>query len=188
MNDFTVYMHVNRINGKRYIGITHFSNLNRRWENGKGYFRNKHFADAIEKYGWDNFNHIIVAQNLDKQSACDLERQLIKQYDTQNREKGYNITDGGEFFRHSQASKDLMSQNRKGKGMHKFSEEHKQKLRDNHSGGTSKKKVLCIETGIIYESINDAARAVEINKKVISNCCRNIPHYKTAKGCHWQYA
>jgi group I intron endonuclease len=187
MNDFTVYMHINKVNGKRYVGITHFKNLNRRWINGKGYFRNKHFADAIQKYGWNNFEHLIIEQGLDKESACELERRLIKEYDTQNKMKGYNITDGGEFFRHTEESKKLMSLNRKGKGLHVFSEEHKRKISEHHGGGNDKKQVLCVETGMIYESINDAARAFECNKKLISNCCRKIPHYNTAKGYHWEF-
>ncbi len=187
MNDFSVYMHVNKINGKRYIGITHYKNPNKRWINGRGYFRNEHFARAIEKYGWDNFDHIVVKQNLDKKAACALERELIAKYGTQDKAKGYNITDGGEFFHHTEESKRLMSERRKGKGLHEFSEEHRRKLSENHGGGTDKKKVLCLETGIVYESINDAARALNITKKMISNCCRKIPHYNTAKGYHWEF-
>lgn len=184
---FTVYMHINKVNGKRYVGITHFENLNRRWSNGKGYFRNKHFSDAIKKYGWDNFEHLIIDEKLPKDIACAMEKALIRKYDTQNKEKGYNITDGGEYYHHSPESKALMSKNRKGKGLQKFSEEHKRKLRENHGGGAESKKVVCVETGAIYESINDAAKAIGKNKKMISNCCRNVPHYNTAGGYHWQF-
>lgn len=187
MNDFTVYMHVNKINGKRYIGITHHKDLNKRWVNGKGYFRNKHFSDAIEKYGWDSFEHIVIKRNLSKEEACLLERQLIEDYETQDKTKGYNITDGGEFFHHSEDSKKLMSEHRKGKGRRKFSEEHKRKISEHHGGGADKKKVLCVETGTIYESINAAARAVNANKKLISNCCRDVAHYNTGKGYHWKF-
>ena len=188
MDDFIVYMHVNRINKKIYIGITHYSeNPNRRWISGKGYFRNKHFSDAINKYGWEAFEHIIVAEHLTKKEACELEQHLIREYRTQDKKYGYNITNGGEFFRHTEESKRLMSENRKGKGLQKFSEEHKQKLREHHSGGSECKGVKCTETGQIFKSINDAARYVKINKKMISNCCNNIPHYNTAGGYHWEF-
>ena len=80
-----------------------------------------------------------------------------------------------------------MSRNRKGKGLHSFSEEHKRKIKENHAGGNPSKKVLCVETGMIYQSINDAARAVGLNKKLISNCCRKIPHYNTGGGYHWMF-
>ena len=185
---FTVYMHVNKINGKRYVGITKSEDPNKRWLNGKGYFRNKHFSDAINKYGWDNFDHIIIAHGLTKEEACLTEKYLIQAHDTQNKEKGYNITDGGEFFHHSEESKRLMSEHRKGKGLHSFSEEHRRNMRKHHAGGADKKSVMCVETGVVYESINDAARKTGINKKMISGCCRKVPHYNTAKGYHWQFA
>ena len=188
MDDFIVYMHINQINGKRYVGITHHSsNPNKRWINGKGYFRNKHFADAINRYGWENFKHIIVAEGLTKQTACDLEQELISKYNTQDRDCGYNITNGGEYFRHSEESKRKMSQNRKGKGLHAFSEEHRRKIKENHAGGYENKKVRCVETDQIFESINAAARYMNKSKKMISNCCNNVPHYNTAGGYHWEF-
>lgn len=184
---FIVYMHVNKTNGKKYIGITHHSNPNKRWNGGKGYFRNRYFSRAIEKYGWDGFDHIIVADGLTKELACQWETALIALYASNCRENGYNITDGGECFHHSEESKKMMSQNRKGKGLHRFSEEHKRKIREHHAGGNAAKRVICVETGIIYQSINDAARDISINKKMISNCCRKVPHYNTAGGYHWMF-
>ena len=73
MNKFMVYMHINKQNGKRYIGITSQDPV-MRWANGKGYYRNKHFSDAINRYGWDGFEHVILSTNLDKESACAMEQ------------------------------------------------------------------------------------------------------------------
>ena len=89
-----VYVHQNKINGKVYIGITHHDNLNRRWINGKGYFRNKHFSDAITKYGWKNFEHIVLFKDIPKEMACCVERELIRKYKANDKRFGYNITDG----------------------------------------------------------------------------------------------
>lgn len=228
MNDFTVYMHINKTNDKRYIGITG-QDVRRRWRpDGSGYKSNPLFWNAIQKYGWDNFEHIIIKTGLSKDEACRMEKELIAFYQSNDLVHGYNIADGGQYNimpeatrqrlsrerkgtglgkdnpnygnhklaginnpnfgkRHSAEVRKKMSENRKGKGLHVFSEEHKRKISEHHDGGTDKKRVLCVETGIIYESINDAARAVEINKKLISNCCRKIPHYNTAKGFHWQF-
>lgn len=187
MGDFKVYVHKNKINGKMYVGITHHADPNKRWLNGKGYFRNKHFFDAIQKYGWNNFEHIIVADRLKRDEACEIERALISKYDTQNKAYGYNITDGGEFYHHSEESKRLMSENRRGKGLKRFSEDHKRKIREHHGGGAEHKCVRCLETSEIFESINAAARHVNISKKMISNCCNNVPHYNTAGGYHWEF-
>lgn len=184
---FIVYMHINKTNGKRYIGITKNENPNKRWINGKGYFRNPHFTRAIDKYGWNGFEHIIIARGLTKEIACQWEQSLIALYGCNDKTKGYNITDGGEFFHHSKESRKLMSQNRKGKGSHEFSEEHKKKMREHHGGGAIPKAVLCIETNVIYKSINEASRDVNLTKKMISNCCRNVPHYNTAGGYHWKF-
>ena len=53
---YSVYCHLNKINGKRYIGIT-FRPVLKRWKNGKGYneVHQPIFAAAIKKYGWNNF-------------------------------------------------------------------------------------------------------------------------------------
>lgn len=91
---YFVYAHENKINGKIYIGITSRKKPEMRWENGEGY-KGSLFYRAIQKYGWNNFNHIILFSNLSKQEACDIERRLIKELKTQDRNFGYNVADGG---------------------------------------------------------------------------------------------
>ena len=61
--NFTVYMHINKINDKKYIGITSYS-LKERWRNGNGYGENTPFGQAIKKYGWNNFEHKILYSDL----------------------------------------------------------------------------------------------------------------------------
>lgn len=90
-----VYIHRNMINNKLYIGQTCYPTA-KRWKNGRGYINNKHFWNAICKYGWDNFEHIVFAENLTKQDACHMERLLIALYDTTNTDNGYNHAPGGE--------------------------------------------------------------------------------------------
>lgn len=48
-----------------------------------------------------------------------------------------------------------------------------------------KKKVKCIETGIIYESIADASIKTGINDNGISKCCNNKQH--TASDLHFEF-
>lgn len=94
-NCFSVYIH-KCPNDKVYIGMTS-KKCEERWKNGGGYSNNPHFKNAIDKYGWDNIQHIIVKSHLSKDEACELEQDLIKKYDATNREKGYNKSIGGEL-------------------------------------------------------------------------------------------
>ena len=187
MSEFCVYIHKNKTNGKRYVGLTSEKPA-MRWQNGLGYRSNKHFHDAITRYGWDGFDHIIVSEGLTKDEACELEKSLIIKYETTDKTKGYNLTGGGEHFRHSEESRELMRERRKGKNTGPFTEEHKRRIKEHHAGGGEKVAVLCIETGVIYQSINDASRATGINKKGFSGCIRGVTHYNTAGGFHWSKA
>ena len=91
---FTVYMHINKINGKMYVGITK-RKPEERWKNGADYKNCIAFNNAIKKYGWDNFEHVIFASNLTEDEACNIERLLIEKLELQNSKYGYNINKGG---------------------------------------------------------------------------------------------
>lgn len=90
---YSVYMHINKVNNKKYIGATSIKPY-RRWNNGNGY-KGQPFFNAIEKYGWDSFEHIIIANGLIKDDALKLEHELVEKYKTTNSEYGYNIVKGG---------------------------------------------------------------------------------------------
>lgn len=94
---WTVYKHTSPVN-KVYIGITS-QNPEDRWLNGNNYKGNKHFNSAIKKYGWSNFKHEILFENLTKQEAKDKEIELITLYDSTNPDKGYNLSSGGEAYK-----------------------------------------------------------------------------------------
>lgn len=91
---YFVYRHIVP-NGKMYIGITSKSSPELRWGvGGKAYSKsNKHFWYAIQKYGWDNIEHIVVAHSLTVDQACNLESYLIYKYNSM--QDGYNQTSGG---------------------------------------------------------------------------------------------
>ena len=54
-----IYAHINKMNHKAYIGQT-VQNPIHRWHNGYGYIHSPKFYTAIKKYGWNNFEHIII--------------------------------------------------------------------------------------------------------------------------------
>ena len=93
-NPYCVYKHVSP-DGRVYIGITR-NNPIKRWQGGTGYKGNSYFTRAINKYGWGNFKHIIIADGLTEESAKKMEIKLIADYKSNIRKYGFNISSGGE--------------------------------------------------------------------------------------------
>lgn len=122
---YCVYMHKNKINGKVYIGAT-CSDVKRRWEKGALYKGNKDFYEDILKYGWDNFEHIILENNLNNESAKVQEKLYIKTY----KDNCYNKTKGGEL----------------GKVKHLTDEEYKKAYRNKIQKQIKKQKEHKVET------------------------------------------
>ena len=92
-----IYAHINKINNKKYIGITKYTDPNIRWgKYGEGYIGSKFYDLGISVYGWDNFEHIILANDLTNIQAEQIEARLIQKLDTvqngYNENKGVNIT------------------------------------------------------------------------------------------------
>lgn len=100
---YLIYIHYNRENGKMYIGQTKQDTYTRWGKDGHRYLEKKpsgeyvhpKFARAIIKYGWDAFDHFIVFENLTKEQADAIEKELILQTKS-NTDEGYNITEGGD--------------------------------------------------------------------------------------------
>lgn len=92
---YIVYIHINKTNGKVYVGIT-CRPVEARWLNGRGYKSNKHFYRAIQKYGWVGFIHMVFRSQLSKEEAAFMEQQLITAYRADDPLHGYNKTKGGE--------------------------------------------------------------------------------------------
>jgi group I intron endonuclease len=238
--NYCVYMHTSP-NNKVYIGITGQNPPEKRWANGRGY-KNSYFYNAIQKYGWDNIKHEILYIGLTKEEAEQNEVELIKKYQSDNREFGYNIERGGNSigkmpqetkdkiskanmgnqfslgYKHTEESRMKMSEASK-KALHpkgikmpehvkqilaeshkteefrrklseanlgkKHSDETKKKLSESHKGLGSK-KVICIETGVVYDSIKEASEKNNIKGRGhISACCKG--GRMTAGGYHWEY-
>jgi group I intron endonuclease len=117
MNCYTVYRHTSP-SGKVYVGIT-AKNPKRRWHGGAAYKNNRHFYSAIQKYGWDNFEHEILEEGLSYEDACRLEIELIHKHQSTNPEKGYNRSPGGDKttlgYKFSDEAREHISQALKGK-------------------------------------------------------------------------
>lgn len=231
-------MHTNRINNKKYIGITGQNPPERRWRNeGRGYLHTGYFGNAIKKYGWDNFSHEILISKLTFENACKLEKYYIKKYKTKA-PNGYNLTDGGEgtvgwnpteSFKNKQSiinkqrwknqefrnknmairqdengvykSKEfrnkisqLVSGERNPNYHNYWSDEQKNKLSEKqkqnpiykNENNPNAKRVMCIETGEVFDCIKYAREKYQIKSEGSMTVALKHPT-RTAGGLHWKY-
>lgn len=204
---YIVYLHINPKNKKVYVGITN-QDVYRRWKNGHGYTKYKKFYNAIMKYGWDNFKHIVLCKTC-KDRALLLEKTLVKYYKSRN--LSYNITDGGEDSipsmlgrHHTDEAKKKISE----AGKRPCTEQTKRKIglanRGSNNGMYGKpisdyarklvierfsKAVLQLDSNdnIInrFSSASEAERHLNGKGGHISCCC--LGKRKTAYGYKWKY-
>lgn len=126
---YTVYMHT-APNGKVYIGATSLKVENRYGKNGSKY-NNQYFGEAIRLFGWDKIKHEILFENLTKEEADRIEKDLISKYKSDKKEFGYNIACGGFNAPQPQIVREKMSKTRKGRPL---SESHKKALSESRKG------------------------------------------------------
>lgn len=103
--EWTIYCHLHVESGRRYIGLTKKTIL-QRWNShlvnakakrGKGCH---HFWNAIRKYGKDAFEGRVIEVWDTIEKANEREDYWIEFYDTRNPEKGFNLAKGGQHVPH----------------------------------------------------------------------------------------
>lgn len=126
------------MNGKQYIGITSMSLEDRCGIDGSRYRNCNAFWNAIQKYGWNNFSHKILAYDLTREKANELEIYYISKFNTMA-PNGYNLTPGGEVYERTEEMRKHMSKvmmgNKSRTGM-KNSEKHKKRMSEFMTGNT----------------------------------------------------
>ena len=180
-----IYQHLNKTNNKSYIGQTRQANPTKRWGvNGKYYKKEKQpvFYKAIQKYGWHNFEHIVLEDNIKTQEEANLREQYyIKLFHTcifDANCNGYNMTYGGDSHMSHPVSEETknkisnklkgrklteetrkrMSEAQKGKPGREKTEEEKKKISEKLKGKTGWSKGLTKET-------NESIRLASEKKK-----------------------
>ena len=125
------YLHIFP-NSKIYVGTTQKEKVEDRWKkDGYGYHHQQFIWNAICKYGWENVKHkVIVCET--PEEMWEMEKKLIKEYDTTNPEHGYNISIGGEKSAFgnclTEDTRRKMSETRKGKKRNPHTEEVRRKI------------------------------------------------------------
>lgn len=134
-----------------YIGMTSQTLEERARKDGKGYKRKNggKFWDAIQKFGWNEFNVEILEDGItDRKVANETELKYIKKFDSVN--NGYNETD--------MSNNTSSAKNKTWKW--NISKERKEELKINKS-----KKIIC---GCkIYNTIDELSLEIGISKHTI---------------------
>lgn len=195
--DYKVYMHVlskditNLEHDKRYIGATRKS-LDARWNHGRGYMQQKCFWEAIQRYGWDNIEHKLVADNLTAKEAGELEQSLIMEYKTNIKDYGFNMSSGGETLLpkgstklndelkkiRSRTSKEMwlapgFREAHSGNNCHFHNDKFVFSGKDN----ACSKEVILLNTLEVFESRGLAAKKYGLVKHDIIRCCNHKTKY-----------
>jgi len=145
-----VYLITNKINNKKYVGLTTRS-LGERWKEHirksrceKLSINSLHYD--IKKYNKDNFEIKKLIECSNTEELCKYERKFIFELDTIK--EGYNRNTGGKYYNVSDKMREEMSENAK-----------------------NKKKVYVLNKSDksikIYESVNKACRLLLLNKKCV---------------------
>ena len=74
-NNYSVYQHVTPDN-MYYFGAT--QNVERRWRNNGAEYKRTALQPYIEKFGWDNIQHIVLFKDQTKENAFWIENFLIE--------------------------------------------------------------------------------------------------------------
>lgn len=185
----SLYGHCLKNSNKWYIGITLGNRTpEQRWgKNGYSYLtfskgrpNNPKFRNAILKYGWNNFEHIIFFENIEDSEAKQLEKEYIKKYNSIK--NGYNCTEGGDGICGVKFSEETR---RKISERNKSNKELIEKFKKCRIGKTSgiAKKVLCVETGQIYPSARNASISIGLNPDAVKCAIRRNT---MCKKMHWK--
>ena len=178
LNYYKVYMHIFP-NGKKYIGSTSTS-LQQRWNNGRGYYFQSRVFDAICKFGWNNVNHYLLFDGLSEKEAKLIENALIYKFQTHKKTYGYNtkVIVPADGFIIPPYKKKRIKCSEVDECLRNYVNPPKRKP------SAVARAVMIVETGEIFDSISDAARAFMITPASI-NCALR----KQTRCCdfHWQY-
>ena len=156
-----MYCHVNKKNGKKYVGITS-KEPRKRWGRGGRYARQR-FGLAIKKYGWDGFDHIILKVGMTKADAEKEERRLISAWKSNDTVFGYNVAEGGDLS---------------GPGFSEIA------LRIKKENKTIR-PVVNLDTLEVFDSCDEAAKSAGTSRAAIYHVLAG--RNKRAGGYRWQY-
>lgn len=155
-----LYKITNTVNGKIYIGQT--IDPVERWCHHKSQARVRCcqvISKAIRKYGSNVFIFEVIAISKNQNDANASETELVKQYDSHNKQMGYNVSLGGNGssgYRHTEETKKIISMY--SKRDRKMTDEKRQQIVQMYVGGETiggiKKAVGINRNDLVYKVLD----------------------------------
>ena len=128
-NNYSVYQHVTP-DKMYYFGQT--NNIKRRWEANGIHYKETSLYPYIEKFGWDNIQHIVLFENQSKENALFIENFLIETAQEDgvciNKNRSGNISKEEGYKQ--EYDKQYYEQNKDKK--QQYYEENKQQIKEQH--------------------------------------------------------
>lgn len=195
-----IYKIENTLNGKLYIGQSW--DIRKRWNSHKKWSTNPFLSRSFNKYGIENFKFDVIKEvykskfkHFTQKILDEYEKFYIKRYNTTDRNLGYNISSGGERNpnfngkamlgkHHSEESRKKISDSSKGQKSYWFGKHLSQESIQKRTK-LQAKRILCIETNEIFDSIISIKRKYGFDPSNIIRACRD--NQRIYKGFHWQY-
>lgn len=164
-----------------------YNSTNSKYGYNKDLGGSSHSEETGKKISMSKMGHFVSEETRKKLSVAasgrkHTEEEIRKQSEKQ---KGRKL---------SEETKRKISESNKGKrknyteeGLKRLSEFNKGRPCAQKSLEKTRKPVICIETDIIYESLQDAENKTGISRKNIGKVCNGDKYRKTAGGYHWMF-
>ena len=169
-----IYKIQNKINGKIYIGQTIGTLEHRMSQHKANNKKTSVIGNAIQKYGWDNFDVEVIDEAETIEELNNKEIYWIGYYKSLS-PNGYNLELGGRNALHEEETRKKISEANKGRHLAEKSPLSKKVYQFSLDG-----KLICE-----YGSVREAGRKNNISNSQIASVCRG-EHY-IAKGYRWSY-
>lgn len=171
----TIYLFINHINNKVYVGQT-YNNYITRWTEHRKTNEKYYLHIALNKYGWDNFSRFVIFQTdfylkteENKKIITDIldekEKYYIQYFKSNDSNYGYNLTSGGREY-------DNLYETMKKTERHPFTKPVNQYDLDGN----------LIKT---WESAALLNKTTEFKKDGVSDCCKG--KRESYKGYIWKF-
>lgn len=190
MKNYHLYIITNKVNGKKYVGIT-TRGYKARWDaHLKDCFRDSHrcygtiLYNAMRKYGTESFEMTFINEYKSWEELCDEEKILIKNLNTHFKDGyGYNMTYGGDGLFGYKWSKEQLARRPKKRSAAAIA-----KLKANPNakitklGGKNPSAREIVVDGILYTAISTAAKTIGIKNGTLRMriLSKNYPTYQYA--------